>query len=113
MGTKWPPDVPDTGPGPRCARCGEHVSQGYHRQWSNNDGVLTSCRHCAPRSYRFGEDIYGRNLDDIEFRGSDPSDRGTDPAPSSRVVDSMSLGPDPLEDYDDFRASSPAALLDD
>ena len=116
MSEDWPPETDDAEQlGWSCVRCEHFVSYQYWKQWSDNDGVLDGCRHCLPRSIRFGADIYDRDRDEVqaEFKGSDPQDRGNEPAPSSSVVDSMSLGPDPVHDFEDFKADSPAALLDD
>lgn len=65
MGEPWPPD-PDDGP-PSCDRCDTVVSHDYYRQWSDNDGQLDGCRTCLPRSIRYGQDLYDRDPDEIEF----------------------------------------------
>lgn len=85
MVERWPPD-PDVGGPPRC-RCGNQVSESYHRYWSDNDGYLEACRECAPRSWRFtNDDIYGRDLE--EFTAFDPEQsRNAPPAPSSQRTD--------------------------
>jgi len=61
-GTQWPPTADDAGPS-FCDRCNNNVSDAFHRQWSDNDGVLDGCRECLPRSIRFGEDPYDRDKD--------------------------------------------------
>ena len=63
MPESWPPDASD---GRRCGRCETHVSRSYYRTFSDPDGVLRGCRHCLPRSVRFGND-HDRDADDIEF----------------------------------------------
>ena len=85
MPEDWPPTAPDARL--ECDRCGHHVSRSFYRVWAGNDGALNGCRYCLPRSIRFGEDIYGREPEDIEdFSVEDPN-RGRDPAPSSRLKD--------------------------
>lgn len=67
----WTPSGTDTN---RCQRCSAHVSQSFHRQWANNQGVLEGCPECLPRSIRFGEDVYGRSPEDVEdFDGDAPN----------------------------------------
>jgi len=70
--------------------------------WSDNDDHLDGCRHCLPRSVRFGADTYDRDRDEVqaEFRGSDPQDAGRPVAPSSKRDDSM------------YEATTPRALFD-
>jgi len=96
----WPPDYDADGLGPACGRCGAFVSLAYYRQWSDNDGELDGCRHCLPRSVRFGDDIYGRDKDEVEaeFRGSDPQDAGRPVAPSSQDPDREPTTPRALFD---------------
>lgn len=68
-----------------CLRCGNFVTEDYHRVYCNNDGELWSCLKCTPdgetltspdeesRSRRYEE-----NLDKIRRGGSYPQsgDRG-------------------------------------
>lgn len=75
MAHDWPPQSdPAT---TACDRCGAFVSQRFYDYW-NVDGTLNGCRECLPRSIRFGEDLYGRDPDDIEF-DVDIHNRGKDP----------------------------------
>ena len=111
-GVPWPPAASASDTAPACDRCGEHVSHRYHTQWSDNSGELDGCRHCLPRSIRFGNDIYDRNRDDVqaEFRGSDPQDTGRPVASSSRVTETMAGREQvPPEEQE---ATTPRALLD-
>lgn len=90
MPDDWPPTAPDARR--ECDRCGHHVSQSFYRVWAGNDGALNGCRYCLPRSIRFGEDIYGRDPEDIDdFSVEDPN-RGRDPAPSTRLKDEYDAG---------------------
>lgn len=75
---------------PHCDRCGTQVSHSFHRQWSDNNDVLDGCRHCLPRSVRFGEDVYGRSKDEAQDafdlgaanKGRDAEDRRNTPRPN-------------------------------
>lgn len=31
---------------PECSECGEWVSEGYYRVFSDNDGILSACLEC-------------------------------------------------------------------
>jgi hypothetical protein len=64
------------------------VSHSFYRQWADNEGRLNGCRRCLPRSVRFGEDVYDRDPDEIDFDPDQPN-RGRDPAPSSRLKDEL------------------------
>lgn len=59
----WAPGSADSST--ECSRCGYQVSPSFFRVW-NVEGELNGCPECLPRSIRFGEDIYGRDADDVE-----------------------------------------------
>lgn len=61
-----------------CARCDNRVSPSFYRVWKV-DGELNGCPECVPRSVRFGEDVYGRDVDDIEGFDKDRHNKGKDP----------------------------------
>lgn len=76
------PDGSGAGP-PTCQNCGNVVSRGYWRVFSNDDGALESCARCESRTGRYGTDDVlgdGQQLDCRNER-ADAGDRDADTGP--------------------------------
>lgn len=58
-----------------CDRCGEHVSTRFKEVWADEYNYLDGCPSCLPRSVRFGEDVYDRNLAEAEAEFTAPVNR--------------------------------------
>lgn len=69
----WSPGT--SAPTNRCAHCGASVSASFFRVW-NVDGELNGCPECVPRSVRFGEDVYGRDVEDFDDFDKDRHNEG-------------------------------------
>lgn len=64
---QWAPSPNDTPAGRVCDRCDNtNISIAFYRMWRDNQGRLDGCRECLPRSVRFGEDVYDRDVDEAE-----------------------------------------------
>lgn len=100
LGDPWPPRRDHDG-WPQCDKCDTRVSPEFYRQWADNDGTLYGCRHCLPRSIRFGEDVYDRDPEEVTDFDLEAPNRGRDPAPSSRVKDQLEATEEDGDETDD------------